>query len=428
MARYLPSLLFDVAPGTTLPMATEMVSLATSEKLKEMDWMKNIEICELVSRDPGQAKDVIRTIKKRLKNKNANTQLFTVMLLEMLMNNCGEHIHRQVIDNGLLLILVKIVKKKTDLPVRERIFLLLDATQTALGGASGKFPQYYNAYYDLVSAGVQFPQHPHVTPPTVPASKTQAKPLSAQESLFQRCENGERQATAQLIPDSSIIHKASSVLEVLRDVLNALDPKRPEGATDEFVLDLVEQCSFQKQRVMHLVITSRDEKVITQAIELNEQLEKVLTHHDSLLSVHATPTSCIDEQAEEEEDAERLYRRICKGKACAEDQSEGSISSFRSIPEEKMRRPLIRPLCINSSDSDCKPLDPESKQSSLVSLPPPPARHTEREKFFKEKSRDGSGIAGHMRGLSLDSRNGSSSRSGSTDCSERDVFGFRDSY
>lgn len=26
---------------------------------------------------------------------------------------------------------------------------------------------------------------------------------------------------------------------------------------DEFVLDLVEQCSFQKQRVMHLVMTSR---------------------------------------------------------------------------------------------------------------------------------------------------------------------------
>lgn len=50
--------------------------------------------------------------------------------------------------------------------------------------------------------------------------------------------------------------------------------------------------------------------MITQAIELNEQLEKVLTHHDSLLSVHATPTSCIDEQAEEEEDAERLYRRF----------------------------------------------------------------------------------------------------------------------
>ncbi|RVX21117.1 TOM1-like protein 5 [Vitis vinifera] len=72
------------------------------------------------------------------------------MLLEMLMNNIGEPVHRQVIDNGLLPILVKIVKKKTDLPVREKIFLLLDATQTSLGGASAKFPQYYSAYYDLV--------------------------------------------------------------------------------------------------------------------------------------------------------------------------------------------------------------------------------------------------------------------------------------
>lgn len=95
------------------------------------------------------------------------------------MNNIGEHIHKQVIDAGILPILVKIVKKKvqtcslvqlwtseyftlllfsflffhllqSDMPVRERIFLLLDATQTSLGGASGKFPQYYNAYYELV--------------------------------------------------------------------------------------------------------------------------------------------------------------------------------------------------------------------------------------------------------------------------------------
>lgn len=37
-----------------------------------------------------------------------------LQLLEMLMNNCGEHIHKQVIDNGLLPVLVKIVKKKVD--------------------------------------------------------------------------------------------------------------------------------------------------------------------------------------------------------------------------------------------------------------------------------------------------------------------------
>lgn len=34
-------------------MAAELVAAATNEKLEEIDWMKNIEICELVSRDPG---------------------------------------------------------------------------------------------------------------------------------------------------------------------------------------------------------------------------------------------------------------------------------------------------------------------------------------------------------------------------------------
>lgn len=35
-----------------------------------------------------------------------------VQLLEMLMNNIGENIHKQVIDTGILPLLVKIVKKK----------------------------------------------------------------------------------------------------------------------------------------------------------------------------------------------------------------------------------------------------------------------------------------------------------------------------
>jgi hypothetical protein len=32
-------------------MAAELVSSATSEKLAEMDWAKNIQICELVAHD-----------------------------------------------------------------------------------------------------------------------------------------------------------------------------------------------------------------------------------------------------------------------------------------------------------------------------------------------------------------------------------------
>lgn len=433
-------------------MAAELVSSATSEKLAEMDWAKNIQICELVAHDHRQAKDVIKAIKKRLGSKHPNTQLYAVTLLETLMNNIGEHIHKQVLDTGILPILVKIVKKKSDLPARERIFLLLDATQTSLGGASGKFPQYYAAYYDLVSAGVQFPQRPHAVQSSHPPSEADKNELPKGELASSRHEEF-AQAEPQIVPESSIIQKASNALEVLKEVLDAVDTQHPEGAKDEFTLDLVEQCSFQKQRVMHLVMTSRDEKVVSRAIELNEQLQKVLARHDALISGRSTSTAnhISLEEREEEEEAEQLFRRLRKGKACVRPEDEeqsvehphlGLLGS--SIPAERLNRPLIRPVSLEPSNEwsahpppvarsppprhierepppiaiPTLPVKQNETDLPPVAIPPPPAKHMERERFFQEKKTDGSGLSGHVRGLSLDSRRTGSSRSGSTDFSD----------
>lgn len=447
-------------------MAAELVSSATSEKLADVDWAKNIEICELAARDERQAKDVIKAIKKRLGSKNPNTQLYAVQLLEMLMNNIGENIHKQVIDTGVLPTLVKIVKKKSDLPVRERIFLLLDATQTSLGGASGKFPQYYTAYYELVNAGVKFTQRPNATPVVVTAQAVPRNTLN--EQLASARNEGPattQQRESQSVSPSSILQKASTALEILKEVLDAVDSQNPEGAKDEFTLDLVEQCSFQKERVMHLVMTSRDEKAVSKAIELNEQLQRILNRHEDLLSGRITvpsrsttsngyhsnlepvrPISNGDqkrelkasnantesssfisnrahlklEEEDEEEEPEQLFRRLRKGKARARPEDEEEPSPPQGLPgsaihNERLNRPLIRPL---PSEEASRGSDSHS-QSPPVVIPPPPAKHVEREKFFKENKGDGAlGLPGHMRGLSLHSRDGSSSRSGSVDFSD----------
>ncbi|XVE86405.1 hypothetical protein DITRI_Ditri18aG0032000 [Diplodiscus trichospermus] len=342
----------------------------------------------------------------------------------MLMNNIGESVHKLVIDTGILSILGKIVKKKSDLPVRERIFLLLDATQTSLGGASGKFPQYYSAYYDLVSAGVEFPQRPPATPSNPPSSLPIKNNTLNGELASTRHEEVSQQAEPQIIPESSIIQKASNALELLKEVLDAVDPQNPEGAKDEFALDLVEQCSFQKQRLMHLVMSSRDEKVVSQAIELNELLHRVLIRHDALLSgrtaVSSRPTSTLnhfDHEEEEEEEPEQLFRRMRKGKACARPEDEecsreqphlGLLGSHILGEKERLNRPLIRPVSLEPS---CE----NNANPSAVAIPPPPAKHIERERYFQEKKVEGSALVGHMRGMSLHSRNASSSRSGSMD-------------
>ncbi|XP_030550254.2 TOM1-like protein 5 isoform X1 [Rhodamnia argentea] len=319
-------------------MAAELVNAATSDKLNEMDWTKNIQICELVARDQRAAKDAIKAIKKRLGDKTPTSQLYAIMLLEMLMNNVGEYIHKQVIESGILPILVKIAKTKTDFSIQERIFHLLDATQSSLGGASGNFPRYFSAYQDLMSLGIQFPQQ-HQSAPSDPsviqvngsapsASTFQAEKniMSSQEEASARGNRLPHQPEVQCIPESSIIQKARNALEVLKEVMTTVDGQQTQhslGAKDEFTLDLVEQCSFQKQRVMHLVLTSRDDNVVSQAIELNEQLQKVLERHDALLSARTgTSAHLTDCKPEEEEEAQQLFRRIRRGRACARFENE----------------------------------------------------------------------------------------------------------
>ncbi|CAL0325228.1 unnamed protein product [Lupinus luteus] len=411
-------------------MAAELVNAATSEKLIEIDWVRTIAICELVAHDLRQTRDVVKAIKKRLGNKNPNTQLSAVVLLEMLMNNTGDHIHQQVIDTGVIPILMKIVKKKSELPLRERIFLLLDATQTSLGGASGKFPQYYNAYSDLVRAGVQFPQRAQVVQSNRPTSQlNRTNNVPNREQALPRQGGVAQHAESQTVPESSIIQKASNAIEVLKEVLDAVDAQNSQGARSEFILDLTKQCSLQKQRVMHLVMTSRDERIVSRAIELNEQLQKVLARHDNMLSGKVTTTTNHFNHEEEEEEPEQLSRRLRKGKARARLEDEEIEPEFPRLGllEERINRPLIRPLSLEPSrQTNTRPAPavippPSARQNhelAHVAIPPPPAKYIERERYFQENKKDGATLAGHLRGLSLHSHNGSSSHSGSFDFSD----------
>ncbi|CAH9142966.1 unnamed protein product [Cuscuta epithymum] len=406
-------------------MATELVNSATSEKLNETDWMKNIEICELVARDHSQAKEVIKAVKKRLGSKNSTTQIFAVTLLEMLLNNIGDPVHKQVIDTRILPMLVLIVKKKSDIAIQEKIYHLLDAAQTSVGGISGRYPQYYSAYHELVSAGVQFGQRPRVIPkePSLSSNESKNNNPGGSELASSQSQKKSPQPETKNDSGSSVLQKANAALEILRDVMDAVDPQLPEGGKDEFTLDLVEQCSFQKQRVMHLAMTCGDGDVVSKAIEVNEQLDRVLSRHDALVSGRSIsmPNPAGNEQPEDEEEAEQLYRRMRKGKAHVQsededrhiDQPRGLLGS--SVPGSRLHRPLIR----TEESSDHKQEHDRGK-AAAVAIPPPPAKHAEREKFFRENKSSNSSptaLTGHVRDLSLHRRNASSSQTGSVDFS-----------
>lgn len=268
-------------------MVNAMVERATSDMLIGPDWAMNIEICDMCNRDPTQAKDIIKGIKKRMGSKNPKVQLLALTLLETIVKNCGDIVHMHVAEKDLLHEMVKIVKKKPDFHVKEKILILIDTWQEAFGGPRARYPQYFAAYQELLRMGAVFPQRSERTAPVF--TPPQTHPLASYPQNLHNSES--RQETAESSAEAEYptlslteIQNARGIMDVLAEMLNALDPVNKEGLRQEVIIDLVEQCRAYKQRVVHLVNSTSDESLLCQGLALNDDLQRVLAKHESIAS------------------------------------------------------------------------------------------------------------------------------------------------
>ncbi|KAJ1396401.1 VHS domain [Sesbania bispinosa] len=268
-------------------MVNPLVERATSDMLIGPDWALNIEICDILTRDPGQTKDVVKGIKKRIGSKNSKAQLLALTLLETIIKNCGDIVHMHVAERNVLHEMVKIVKKKPDSHVREKILILIDTWQEAFGGPRGRYPQYFATYQELLHSGAVFPQRSEQSAPVFTPLQTQ--PLTSYPQNIR--DSDAQQHTAESSAESEFptlslteIQNARGIMDVLAEMLNALEPGNKEGLRQEVIVDLVEQCRAYKQRVVHLVNSTSDESLLCQGLALNDDLQRVLSKHESIAS------------------------------------------------------------------------------------------------------------------------------------------------
>ncbi|KAG4943955.1 hypothetical protein JHK85_048601 [Glycine max] len=346
-----------------------------------------------------QAKDVVKGIKKRIGSKNSKVQLLALTLLETIIKNCGDIVHMHVAERDVLHEMVKIVKKKPDFHVKEKILVLVDTWQEAFGGPRARYPQYYAAYQELlescsleqsissifvldamflsdslgtvwggfktlptfdnalplpplpppplsqpcrhhrwhhdittttaaaadhhhtthiittvtaattttiatttgtaivaitvigtvvvVRAGAVFPQRSEQSAPVFTPPQTQPLASYPQNIRDTNVDQDAAQSSAESeFPTLNLteIQNARGIMDVLAEMLNALDPSNKEGIRQEVIVDLVEQCRTYKQRVVHLVNSTSDESLLCQGLALNDDLQRVLAKHESISS------------------------------------------------------------------------------------------------------------------------------------------------
>ncbi|KAF3328729.1 target of Myb protein 1-like protein [Carex littledalei] len=264
-------------------MADSLVHRATSDQLIGPDWAMNMEICDILNRDPGQAKDAVKALKKRIGHKSSKVQLLALTLLETIVKNCGDIVHMHVAERDLPHEMVKLSRKKCDPHVKEKVLILIDTWQEAFGGPRARYPQYFAAYHELLRAGAVFPQRaersaPYFNPQVLPAG---TYPGSSRSPDIQR-EEADSAGTEPPALTLSEIQNARGIMDVLSEMLTALDPANREGVRQEVIVDLVSQCRNYKQRVVHLVNSTADEELLSQGLTLNDDLQRVLGKHDAI--------------------------------------------------------------------------------------------------------------------------------------------------
>ncbi|KAK4256146.1 hypothetical protein QN277_009051 [Acacia crassicarpa] len=273
----------------------KVVDDATSETLDEPDWAMNLELCDSINNDQVNSVEVIRSIKKRIMVKSPKVQYLAMVLLETCVKNC-ERAFTEVAAERVLDEMVKLIDDpQTVVNNRNKALTLIEAWGESTSELR-YLPVYEETYKSLKSRGIRFPGRdneslaPIFTPPhSVTASEVHVDQSGqVQQDLPVRTFTPEQTKEAFNVARNSI--------ELLSTVLSS-SPQQ-DVLQDDLTATLVQQCHQSQFTVQRIVETAGDdEALLFEALNVNDEIQKVLTKYEELNKPAVAPPPLRQEPA-----------------------------------------------------------------------------------------------------------------------------------
>uniref|UniRef100_A0A8D0E970 Target of myb1 like 1 membrane trafficking protein n=1 Tax=Salvator merianae TaxID=96440 RepID=A0A8D0E970_SALMN len=264
-----------------------MIEKTTFGALQTEEWGQFMHICDIINTTEEGPKDAIRALRKRLsKNCNHVEIHLTLSLLEMCMQNCGPSFQSLVVRRDFCKDrLVKLLNPRFNLPVdmQEKILTLIMTWAQGFHGTVD-VSEVKEVYLELLKKGVEFPSSE--------INNRTKKPL-LQSSTKASCGISKKGLSGSLSPSAVItlipeqIGKLYSELDMAKmnvRVMSAILKENVPGSENPEDMDLLQKlyktCRVMQERIMELLATVQNEDVITELIQVNENLNNVLLGHE----------------------------------------------------------------------------------------------------------------------------------------------------
>uniref|UniRef100_A0A1W7RCC2 TOM1-like protein 1-like protein n=1 Tax=Agkistrodon contortrix contortrix TaxID=8713 RepID=A0A1W7RCC2_AGKCO len=261
-----------------------LIAKATFGALQTEEWGQFMHICDLINTTEEGPKDAVRALRKRLsKNCNHVEIHLTLSLLEMCIKNCGSRFQSLVVKRDFCKDrLVKLLNPKFNLPVdlQEKILTFIMTWARGFQNAVD-VSEVKEVYLELLKKGVEFPSS-EINRRTTKALSTRISYNSSQQCLSQPLSPA---AIVTLIPEQ--VGKLYSELDMVKmnvRVMSAILKENVPGSEnpDDMALlqKLYKTSRAMQERIMELLATVENEDVITELIQMNENLNNVLLGHE----------------------------------------------------------------------------------------------------------------------------------------------------